>query len=123
MRLVTTFFEALSNLENGLDNGNKNMQLHISDTYNLLGNTQGYFLTSDFEEVYNFFKQKDGDYLKRVEMLASLIYLDSKEQNSKVILGRSINLMNHYLENTKEFSFELQEKFKQMKLEFEKFEH
>lgn len=121
MRLVTTFFESLSKIENGLDNGNENMHLYISDTYNLLGNTQNYFLNSDLEEIYIFFKEKEGDYLKRVEMLAELIYVDSKNQNNKEYLKRAKDLLEFYLKNTKEYSFELQSKFKTIKTELENY--
>ena len=121
MRLVTTFFESLSKIENGLDNGNENMHLYISDTYNLLGNTQNYFLYSDLEEIYIFFKEKEGDYLKRVEMLAELIYVDSKNQNNKEYLKRAKDLLEFYLKNTKEYSFELQSKFKTIKKELENY--
>jgi len=125
MRLVSTFLDALNMVLKSIDKDDiEGAKKQIADIYKLLGNTSEFFLRSDIDDILLYFKKEDEGYLKKVKMLAELMYYDVKtridEDMKKIILEKAIFLLKHYFINTKEFSFELQNKLKEMQSEFEK---
>lgn len=125
MRFINTFFESIKQIINGISRDDiENVKIQISYSYKLLGNESSFFIDEDFEEIFKLFKTKDGDYLKRVQMLSELMYYDSLIQKNieikNIILKKSIQLLEYYFQNTKEFSFEINNRLIKMKNELNK---
>lgn len=125
MRLVNTFFNALNRIINSIEKDDiENVRIQIIDAYKLLGNDSSFFLNTNLDKIFLFFKEKEGDYLKRVNMLAELMYQDSrvnkKKETKNLFLDKSILLFEYYIENTKEYSFGLNRKLHVMKNERER---
>lgn len=125
MRLVNTFFNALNRIINSIEKDDiENVRIQIIDAYKLLGNDSSFFLNNNLDKIFLFFKEKEGDYLKRVNMLAELMYQDSrvnkKKETKNLFLDKSILLFEYYIENTKEYSFGLNRKLHVMKNERER---
>ncbi|MFA5299658.1 MAG: hypothetical protein WC389_15830 [Lutibacter sp.] len=126
MRLVATLFDAINQIINGIENDDiENVKIQIDHSYMLLGNESSFFIDEDFEEILKLFKTKDGDYLKRVQMLSELMYYDSLIQKNNelknIILNKSIRLLEYYIKNTKEYSSEINNKLIAMKNEYNSF--
>ncbi|MDD3721612.1 MAG: hypothetical protein PHW92_03865 [Lutibacter sp.] len=126
MRFINTFFDSINQIINGISRDDiENVKIQISHSYKLLGNESSFFIDEDFEEIFKLFKTKDGDYLKRVQMLSELMYYDSLiQKNIEIknnILKKSIYLLEYYIENTKEFSFEINNRLTTMKNELNSF--
>ena len=126
MRLIATLFDAINQIINGIENDDiENVKIQIDHSYMLLGNESSFFIDEDFEEILKLFKTKDGDYLKRVQMLSELMYYDSLIQKNNelknIILKKSIRLLEYYIKNTKEYSFEINNKLIAMKNEYNSF--
>ena len=126
MRLVATLFDAINQIINGIENDDiENVKIQIDHSYKLLGNESSFFIDEDFEEILKLFKTKDGDYLMRVQMLSELMYYDSLIQKNNelknIILKKSIRLLEYYIKNTKEYSFEINNKLIAMKNEYNSF--
>jgi hypothetical protein len=125
MRLVNTFFNALNRIINSIEKDDiENVRIQIIDAYKLLGNDSSFFLNTNLDKIFLFFKEKEGNYLKRVNMLAELMYQDSrvnkKKETKNLFLDKSILLFEYYIENTKEYSFGLNRKLHVMKNERER---
>ena len=97
----------------------------ISDSYRLLGNEEDYFSKTDYKELIEFFKSKEGNYLKRVKFLAEFIYLEATIEENKILkyekFEKSKKLFEYYSEFSKEYSFEINNKLVFIKNELEGF--
>ena len=112
MRLFTDFMNALNQILNSINKNNiDDAKKQINYNYQLLGNDSSYFLNNNIDNIVTFLKKKEGNYLKRIQMLAELMYCDSLVQNDlrtkKIVLKKSILLLEFYSQNTKEFSFDI----------------
>ncbi len=112
MRFIQTLFDALNKIKNSIDKGDINgAKQQLTTAYGMFGKDEAYFIATSLKEVITELKTKDGDYLKRLLVLSKLLFLHAQiEENithKKVILEKTQTLMNHYQENTTEFSFEL----------------
>lgn len=112
LRFISTFFEGLKRISKGIEEEDPKVFDKINESYKLLGNTRAYFLKTDIEAIVSFFKEKD---LKYIQMLSELLYYDAKHKEDKELLKKAIQLADYYLENTKDFSLELQRKIMEMK--------
>ena len=123
MRLIQTLMDAINRIINSIDKDDiEGAKIQLSDSYRLLGNQKEYFYNTDYEELIEFFKLKDGNYLKRVEFLAELIYLDATIETHKFEkFEKSKKMFQHYLEFSKEYSFEINNKLILIANELEKF--
>lgn len=126
LRLIKKFSDALNLIINGIEKDNiEDAKIQINDLYRLLGNKEEYFLSTAFEELISFFKSKDGDYLKRVLLLAELFYIDStiekKDDIKKSKILKSQSFFNHYMKFSKEYSFEVKNKLILIKKEIDHF--
>ena len=126
MRLIQTLMDAINRIVNSIDKDDiEGAKIQLSDSFRLLGNQDEYFYNTEYEELIEFFKLEEGNYLKRVEFLAELIYLDAtieEEKTSKFEkFEKSKNLFQHYIEYSKEYSFDLNNKLILIKNELEKF--
>jgi hypothetical protein len=78
-----------------------------------------------YEELIEFFKLEEGSYLKRVEFLAKLIYLDATIEEDKTSkfkkFEKSKNLFQYYIEYSKKYSLDINNKLISIKSELEKF--
>ncbi len=110
MRLFTDFMNAINRILNSIDkNDVEGAKIMIDYSYKLLGKSSDHFLNTDIKDIFSSFKELDGtNYLKRVQMLSQLMYYESliSSKSKKKMLKKSILLMEHYTENTKEYSFE-----------------
>ncbi len=127
MRLIQTFFDAINRIVNSIDNDDiEGAKIQLNNSYGLLGNKEDYFLNTEYEELIKFFKLKDGNYLKRVEFLAELIYLDAtieSKKNRKIEkLEKSQQLFQHCVDYSNEYSFEINNKLILINNELEKIE-
>ena len=126
MRLIQTLMDAINRIVNSIDKDDiEGAKIQLSDSFRLLGNQDEYFYNTEYEELIEFFKLEEGNYLKRVEFLAEFIYLDAtieEEKTSKFEkFEKSKNLFQHYIEYSKEYSFDLNNKLILIKNELEKF--
>ena len=115
MRLIQTLLDAINKIVNSIDKEDiEGAKKQISDSYRLLGNEEDYFSKTDYKELIDFFKSKEGNYLKRVEFLAELIYLEATIEDDKILkyekLEKSKKLFEYYSEFSKEYSFEINNK-------------
>ena len=120
MRLITVFMNALNRIINCIDLDDiENAKTQINEAYALLDANSNYFQDSDLETIILFFKNKEGDYLKRIQMLSQLIYYDFLVQESDFIkqqkLKKVIALLEYQNHYTQEYSLELNTKLTQMK--------
>jgi len=120
MRLITVFMNALSRIINCIDLDDlENAKTQINEAYTLLDANSNYFQDSDLETIILFFKNKEGNHFKRVEMLSQLMYYDSLIQNSGIKkqqkLKKAITLLEYQNHYTQEYSLELNTKLTQMK--------
>ena len=110
MRQITAFIDALNQIINSIDkNDAEGAKININDAYSLLGNNAEHFLNTNIKDLLKSFNKNDGSDLKRIQFLAQLMYYDSitRSKHKKIILKKSILLMEYYIKNTKEYSFEM----------------
>ena len=126
MRLIQTLLDAINKILNSIDNEDiEGAKKQISDSYRLLGDEDEYFSKTDYKQLIDFFKSKEGNYLKRVEFLAELIYLEATIEENKILkyekFEKSKKLFEYYSEFSKEYSFEINNKLVFIKNELEGF--
>jgi hypothetical protein len=126
MRLIKTLLDAINKIVNSIDNEDiEGAKKQISDSFRLLGNEEDYFSKTDYKKLIEFFKSKEGNYLKRVEFLAELIYLEATIEENKILkyekFEKSKKLFEYYSEFSKEYSFEINNKLVFIKNELEGF--
>ena len=126
MRLIQTLMDAINRIVNSINKDDiEGAKIQLSDSFRLLGNQKEYFYNTEYEELIEFFKLEEGNYLKRVEFLAELIYLDATIEEDKTSkfekFQKSKNLFQHYIEYSKEYSFDINNKLILIKSELEKF--
>lgn len=122
MRLIQQLFDALQKIVNNIDtNDTEEAKQQITDSYALLGKDAQFFRTTSIDELLTFFKTQEGDPLKKAEIVAELLYLDAQLQTDVVtelkILSSSKSLFEYYVKQSKEYSFETQNKLAQINLE------
>ena len=126
MRLIQTLMDAINKIVNSIDKEDiEGAKKQISDSYRLLGDEDEYFSKTDYKQLIDFFKSKEGNYLKRVEFLAELIYLEATIEENKILkyekFEKSKKLFEYYSEFSKEYSFEINNKLVFIKNELEGF--
>jgi hypothetical protein len=126
MRLIQTLMDAINRIVNSINKDDiEGAKIQLSDSFRLLGNQKEYFYNTEYEELIEFFKLEEGNYLKRVEFLAELIYLDAKIEEDKILkyekFEKSKKLFEYYSEFSKEYSFEINNKLVFIKNELEGF--
>jgi hypothetical protein len=126
MRLIQTLMDAINRTVNSINKDDiEGAKIQLSDSFRLLGNQEEYFYNTEYEELIEFFKLEEGNYLKRVEFVAELIYLDATIEEDKTSkfekFEKSKNLFQHYIEYSKEYSFDINNKLILIKSELEKF--
>ena len=126
MRLIKTLLDAINKIVNSIDNEDiEGAKKQISDSFRLLGNEEDYFSKTDYKKLIEFFKSKEVNYLKRVEFLAELIYLEATIEENKILkyekFEKSKKLFEYYSEFSKEYSFEINNKLVFIKNELEGF--
>jgi hypothetical protein len=120
MRLIHTLMEALQKIKNNIDNNKvESAKDQLLRCYEILGESSDFFTNSAIDDIITFFKTNNGNYLKRVEILAELLFLEAKIQNNtdnkKTLLLKSQSLFKYHSSNSKEYSFEVQTKLSQLK--------
>ena len=126
MKLIQTLLDAINKIINSIDKEDiEGAKKQISDSYRLLGNEEDYFSKTDYKELIEFFKSKEGNYLKRVKFLAEIIYLEATIEDDKILkyekFEKSKKLFEYYSEFSKEYSFEINNKLVFIKNELEGF--
>ena len=126
MQLIQTLLDAINKIVNSIDKEDiEGAKKQISDSYRLFGNEEDYFSKTDYKELIEFFKLKDGNYLKKVKFLAELIYLEATIEENKTLkfekFEKSKKLFQYYSEFSKEYSFEINNKLVFIKNELEGF--
>ena len=126
MKLIQTLLDAINKIINSIDKEDiEGAKKQISDSYRLLGNEEDYFSKTDYKELIEFFKSKEGNYLKRVKFLAEFIYLEATIEDDKILkyekFEKSKKLFEYYSEFSKEYSFEINNKLVFIKNELEGF--
>ena len=126
MKLIQTLLDAINKIINSIDKEDiEGAKKQISDSYRLLGNEEDYFSKTDYKELIEFFKSKEGNYLKRVKFLAEFIYLEATIEENKILkyekFEKSKKLFEYYIEFSKEYSFEINNKLVFIKNELEGF--
>lgn len=120
LRQITVFMNALNRIINCIDlDDTKNAKIQIDEAYALLDANSNYFHDSGLETIITFFKDKEGDHFKRVEMLSQLMYYDSLVQESDFIkqqkLKKAIALLEYQNLYSEEYSIESYNQLRQMK--------
>lgn len=115
MRLIETLLDAINKIVNSIDKEDiEGAKMQLRDSFRLLGEEQEYFHNTNCDELIKFFKSKEGNYLKRVQLLAELFYLDGKIEENNILKLESIKkaktLLQYYIKFSKEYSFEINNK-------------
>ncbi|MEW7281136.1 hypothetical protein ABW636_21275 [Aquimarina sp. 2201CG1-2-11] len=116
MRLIQTLSDAINRIINKIDKGDDDgAKALLKDTYALLGQKDIFFHTQGVEDIINFFKEKEDNYIDKIQMLAKLLFEESRIENDqgkkKELLQKTKSLLEHYNSFSKEFSFEVQQQF------------
>ncbi len=111
MRLIQALVDAIKKIIHTIDKEDfKNAKQQIDQSYDLLGNTVSFFKTAHLDEIVSFFKTKDGDFLKRIDLLAELLFLEARIEAQLDARSQLLNKSKHLLEYSvclsKEYSFE-----------------
>ena len=127
MRLIQTLFDAINRIANSIDRDDiEGAKIQLNESYKLLGHEEDYFHNTDYKDLIEFFKLKEGNYLKRVQLLAELIYLDATIETNKTHkiekFKKSNKLLQHYIDHSEEYSFEINNKLISIKNKLEKLE-
>ena len=86
MRLIQTLLDAINKIANSIDKADiEGAKIQLSDSFRLLGNKEDFFFDTQCEEIIEFFKLKEGDYLKRVQLLAELLYLSANIEKNNIL--------------------------------------
>ena len=122
MRLIQTLFDAINRIANSIDRDDiEGAKIQLNESYKLLGHEEDYFHNTDYKDLIEFFKLKEGNYLKRVQLLAELIYLDATIETNKTHkiekFKKSNKLLQHYIDHSEEYSFEINNKLISIKNE------
>ncbi|MDA9970599.1 hypothetical protein N9E56_02065 [Flavobacteriaceae bacterium] len=120
MRLISIFMNALNRIINCIDLDDiENAKIQINEAYALLDADSSYFLNNSLDNIIVFFKTKEGDYLKRIQMLSQLLYCDSLVQDENFMkqqkLKKAIALLEYQNLYSEEYSLELNNQLSQMK--------
>lgn len=112
LRLIQTFFDAVNEIVTKIDKKDiDGAKIQIDETYKLLGQNGGFFCRKEINDIVDFFKSKDDDYLKRIELLAQLMFLDAKIEHrmevQKKLLKKAKLLFEYYNMFSEEFSLEV----------------
>lgn len=115
MRLIETLLDAINKIVNSIDKADiEGAKIQLSDSFSLLGHKEDFFLNTKCKEIIEFFKLKDGDYLKRVQLLAELLYLAASIEKNDTLklekIKKAKTLFQHYMKFSKEYSFEVKNK-------------
>jgi hypothetical protein len=115
MRLIQTLLDAIQNIVNSIDKEDvEGAKKRLNESYGFLGKDADFFITSSIGNIIIFFKTKEGDYLKRAEVLAELLFLNAEIQTSlsdkKQLLNKSKLLFEYYTKYSKEYSFTVNSK-------------
>jgi hypothetical protein len=115
MRLIQMLRDAIHKIVNSINKEDiEAAKMQIRDSYKLLGNNEDYFINSNCEELIEFFRAKEGNYIKRVQLLAELFYLDATIEKNEIIalekFKKAKTLFEHYTGFSKEYSFEVSAK-------------
>ena len=111
LRQITVFMNALNRIINCIDlDDTKNAKIQIDEAYALLDANSNYFHESGLETIITFFKNKEGDHFKRIQVLSQLMYFDSLVQESDFLkqqkLIKAIALLEYHNHYTEEYSLE-----------------
>ena len=83
-----------------------------------MGNDSDLFVNTAHDDILSYFKKQDGNYLKRVQMLAESMYLDAKLELNKEkrieLASKAIQLQEHFIVNSKEYSFKVEHKLEEI---------
>lgn len=115
MRLIQTLLDAIHKIVHSIDKTDiEGAKIQLSDSFRLLGHQEDFFLNTQCEELIEFFKLKEGNYLKRVQLLAELFYLDASIEKNNILkvekFKKAQSLFQHYTKFSKEYSFEVRNK-------------
>lgn len=119
LKLISTFFEALSRAVKNIREGNtEQARVQINDTYGLLGADRNFFIDQDLETIIAKFKESDDDHLKRIQLLAQLMYYDLLSTDipelKQIIFEKCETLFTYYLQNTDEYSLEVMQIYNEL---------
>ncbi|MCD8406477.1 hypothetical protein LNI96_00870 [Tenacibaculum dicentrarchi] len=126
MRLIETLLDAINKIVNSIDKEDiERAKMQLRDSFRLLGKEEDYFHNTNCDELIKFFKSKEGNYLKRVQLLAELLYLDSRIEKNDILKLESIKkaktLLLYYTKFSKEYSFEVNNKLMLINSELDNF--
>lgn len=114
LRLIQTFLDAVNEIVNKIDKKDiDGAKIQINETYNFLGQNAIFFQEGEIDDVVDFFKSKDDDYLARIKLLARLMYLDAKTKHEFEVQIKLMNkaklLFEYYNSFSDEFCVEINE--------------
>jgi hypothetical protein len=119
MRLIAIFINALNRIRNCIESGDiEKAKIQINESYACLGASSKYFQNNSLETIITYFEGKEGDHLKRIQILSQLMYYDAVVQEKDFAkqqkLNKSIALLEYRNFNSEEYSFELNNLLGQM---------
>lgn len=122
MRLIQTLLEGIQRIINNIDKEDINeAKQQLNDCYGLLGKDASFFMESSISDIILFFKTKEGDSLKMLEILAEMFFLEAQTETSLTLkkkhLNKSKSLFDYNREHSKEYSFEINNRLEQIKNE------
>ncbi len=122
IRLIQQLFDAIQRIANNIDtNETEKAKQQLTDSYALLGIDAQFFRTGTKDELVTFIQLEENGSLKKIHIVAELLFLDAELQTdiaTKIkILNASKSLFEYYLNESKEYSFETQNKLTQINLE------
>jgi len=111
MRLIQTLLDAIQNIVNSIDKEDvEGAKKRLNESYGFLGKDADFFITSSIGNIIIFFKTKEGDYLKRAEVLFLNAEIQTSLSDKKQLLNKSKLLFEYYTKYSKEYSFTVNSK-------------
>ena len=120
LRLIQTLLDAIKRIIHGIDKGDvEQAEVEINKAYEQLGKSATFFHKTSFEELINYLKSKDEHHLEKVDLLAQLMFLNSKIEVSQkrkyAVLEKAKKLWEYHGEHSKEYSFEREQNIAHIK--------
>ncbi|GAB1856821.1 hypothetical protein MHTCC0001_16570 [Flavobacteriaceae bacterium MHTCC 0001] len=109
MRIIQLLLDLLGKISNNINEKNlDDAKKQLDYSYKLLNNNKSFFTTSSLEDLTTFFKiDEDKHNLKKIEILGKLFFYEAKlgnEKSKKVLLKKSKEMFQYYLQNSEDFS-------------------
>lgn len=119
MQLIQTLMDAIMRISTNIDTGDfEKANEDLNKSYEWLGGSSDFFKSSNVDEIVSFLNSEDANYSKKTEMLGHLFFMEANmamgNKDKWELLIKANFFFEYYIEESKEFSFEVNGKITQI---------